>query len=64
MQVEGEALSGAKTSARVRNAYATYLSQGDSPKKFGLIPHNIVGWHHLIIKTEVVEDGQNPALIL
>ena len=48
---------GAETGARVRNAYATYLSQGDSPKKFGLIPHNIIGWHHLIIKTAVVKDG-------
>ena len=28
--------------ARVRNAYATYLLLGDSPKKFGLIPHNII----------------------
>lgn len=35
---------------------AFILSQ-DSPKKFGLIPHNIIGWHHLIIKTAVVEDG-------
>ena len=33
-----EKLFGAETGARVRNAYATYLSQGDSPKKFGLIP--------------------------
>lgn len=57
MQVEGEALSGAETGARVRNAYATYLSQGDSPKKFGLIPHNIIGWHHLIIKATTVKDG-------
>ncbi len=30
-----------ETGARVRNAYATYLSQGDSPEKFGLIPHGI-----------------------
>ncbi len=30
-----------ETGARVRNAYATYLSQGDSPEKFGLIPHDI-----------------------
>ena len=48
---------GAETGARVRNAYATYLSQGDSPKKFGLIPHNIIGRHRLIIKAEAVEDG-------
>ena len=28
------------TGARVSNAYATYLLQGNSPKKFGLMPHN------------------------
>jgi hypothetical protein len=28
------------TGARVSNTYATYLPQGNSPKKFGLIPHN------------------------
>ena len=38
------------TGARVRNAYATYPVQGDSPKKFGLIPHSIIGSHDLIIK--------------
>ena len=27
------------TGARVSNAYATYLSEGDSPAKVGLIPH-------------------------
>ena len=46
-----------ETGARVRNAYATYLSQGDSPEKFGLIPHGIIGWHHLIIKVPTVKDG-------
>ena len=30
-----------ETGARVRNAYATYLYQGDSPEKSGLIPHKI-----------------------
>ena len=29
------------TGGRVRNAYATYLKQGDNLEKFGLIPHNI-----------------------
>ena len=43
--------------ARVRNAYATYLSVGDSPGKPGLIPHNIIGWHHLIIKHLWLKDG-------
>jgi hypothetical protein len=28
-----------ETGERVRNAYATYLYQGNSPEKFGLIPH-------------------------
>ncbi len=38
------------TGARVRNAYATYLTLGDSPLKNGLIPHNIIESHGLIIK--------------
>ena len=38
------------TGARVRNAYATYLIQGDSPKKFGLIPHSITDSHDEVIK--------------
>ena len=44
MQVEGykDCLQDLETGERVRNAYATYLYQGDSPEKFGLIPHNIV----------------------
>ena len=42
------------TGARVRNAYATYLIQGDSPKKFGLIPHNDILSHGKISKTLVV----------
>ena len=41
----------------VRNAYATYLQQGDSPEKFGLIPHSIIDWHHEMIKDLLVEDG-------
>ena len=42
--------------ARVRNAYAIYLQLVNSPKKFGLTHHNIIEWHHFIIKTTVVED--------
>ena len=38
------------TGARVRNAYATYPVLGDSPEKFGLRPHGIIGSHGLIIK--------------
>ena len=42
------------TGARVRNAYATFLIQEDSPGKLGLILHNIIGSHGLVIKTSVV----------
>jgi hypothetical protein len=38
------------TGARVRNAYATYLILGNSPKKFGLMPHSIVLSHDKTIK--------------
>ena len=38
------------TGARVRNAYETYLIQGDSPEKFGLISHSTVDSHELIVK--------------
>jgi hypothetical protein len=43
--------------ARVRNAYATYLQQRDSPEKFGLIPYNIFNSNGLILKDLSVEDG-------
>jgi hypothetical protein len=39
-----------ESGARVRNAYATYLLQGDSLSKERLRPHNMVNWHQLIIK--------------
>ena len=45
------------TGARVRNAYATYLLQEDSPEKFGLILYTIINWHQSMKKTPVVEDG-------
>ena len=45
-----------ETGVRVRNAYTICLSLGDSPKKFGLIPHSIVVWHHTTIKALVVKD--------
>ena len=59
MQVEGqhECLHLVATGARVRNAYATYLLQRDSPGKLGLIPHRIIDWHHEIIKDLLVVDG-------
>ena len=57
MQVERDSPSGDESGARVRNAYATCLVQGDSPWKRGLIPHRIVEPHGLTIKTPVVQDG-------
>ena len=47
---EIEELALHESGARVRNAYAIYLSQRDSPEKFGLIPYSILMWHHIIIK--------------
>jgi hypothetical protein len=47
----------AATGARVRNTYATYLQLGDSPGKLGLIPHNTVTLHRVIVKATAVEDG-------
>ena len=43
--------------ARVRNAYATYPLLGDSPEKFGLIPHSITDSHDELIKDLSVKDG-------
>ena len=45
-----------ETGARVRNAYAIYLLQRDSPEKFGLIPHSVIEWHHLVTKVPTVKD--------
>ena len=42
------------TGARVRNAYATYLIQEDSPEKSGLILHSIIYPHGYIIKVSAV----------
>ena len=54
MQVERDFPSGDESGARVRNAYATCLIQGDSPWKRGLISHRIIISHGIMIKTEVV----------
>ncbi len=54
MQVERDSPSGDESGARVRNAYATYLIQGDSPWKRGLIPHRTVISHVITVKTPVV----------
>ncbi len=52
MQVEGQHryLYLMATGIRVRNAYTIYLIQEDSPKKFGLILHNIHLLHDRWIK--------------
>jgi hypothetical protein len=39
-----------ESGVRVRNAYATYLNQGDSPKKFGLTPHKNTVPHGTMFK--------------
>ncbi len=56
MQVEGYKFSDLEIGARVRNAYAIYLSQRDSPEKFGLIPHSIAEPHGSTIKVTTVKD--------
>ncbi len=56
MQVEGYSSSELETGARVRNAYAIYLLQRDSPEKFGLIPHSIDQPHGWPIKVTTVKD--------
>ena len=38
------------TGKRVRNTYTTFLKVGDSPEKFGLIPHKILELHGFDIK--------------
>jgi hypothetical protein len=45
------------TGARVSNAYVTYPVQGDSPEKFGLIPHKDIIGHPTIFKVSTVRDG-------
>ncbi len=59
MQVEGQQglQYSLATGARVRNTYATFLQLEDSPKKFGLIFHSYMKWHHFIFKAQAVEDG-------
>ena len=59
MQVEGQHRFSVllATGARVRNAYATYLVLGDSPEKFGLIPHGTTDAHAEVIKDPAVQDG-------
>ena len=54
MQVEGYSSSELETGARVRNAYAIYLIQGNSPEKFGLMPHSVIESHGFITKVPTV----------
>jgi hypothetical protein len=42
--------------ARVRNAYAIYLLQENSPEKFGIMLHNIIYQHWFMIKAPAVKD--------
>ena len=60
MQVEGQHRCSnilVATGARVSNAYVTCPLQGDSPEKFGLIPHNNMFRHRSIFKDLSVKDG-------
>ena len=52
MQVEREDFSLLKldSGARVSNAYAIYLIEGNSPGKLGLMPHGTTEWHHFVVK--------------
>ena len=40
----------------MRNAYAIYLLQRDSPEKFGLMPYSITSSHGFVIKDLSVKD--------
>ena len=60
MQVEGQHKGSntlVATGARVSNTYATYPVLGDSPEKFGLIPHKDMKRHLFIFKVSTVRDG-------
>ena len=61
MQVEGQHFvclqTEMATGARVSNAYAICLQQGDNPEKSGLIPHNVSVSHEKETKGNPVADG-------
>lgn len=61
MQVEGHRVSSLllmpATGARVRNAYATYLSDWDNPVKAGLILDILILLHGGIRKDLLLTDG-------
>jgi hypothetical protein len=46
-----------KTGARVSNAYATCLQQGDSSRKRELTPHKTTVPHGTVLKITMVVDG-------
>jgi hypothetical protein len=48
----------AATGKRVRNTYTTFLQAGNSPEKFGLIPHSIFEEASFVIKASALEDGR------
>ena len=52
--IERVAILLSATGGRVRNAYATYLIQGDNLSKGRLIPHNITLRHLRVIKSSEV----------
>ena len=64
MQVEGQhglsLLRLMATGARVRNAYATCLTEGDNPLKDGLIPRMLTRSHDLVRKEFCYEIGMRP----
>ena len=59
MQVEGHRgwQHLAATGRRVSNTYATCPAQGNSPEKFGLMPHGPFEPHGLEGKDSSVQDG-------
>ncbi len=57
MQVERYSDLSEESGARASNAYATYLLQGNSPEKFGLMPHSTIESPVLIVKDLSVKDG-------
>ncbi len=58
MQVERDSVASTDESgARVSNAYATCPLQGNSPEKFGLMPHGTIISHDILVKVPTVEDG-------
>ncbi len=44
------------TGARVRNAYTIYLLLKYTPEKFGIILHNTIIWHQILVKDLLVRD--------